>query len=107
MNKKEFISIWIDNALTKTKKINKIASSSYGLKHICEESIGMYVSNDEIKESMIEKGFLADKKNLNWSFNISSKINKVVFDFRLGDQYSDINRCFRGININVKNNATT
>ena len=55
--KKEYIKQWVENALTRTKNVNSNASSSYGLKHICESSIGVYVSNQEIIDVMTELGF--------------------------------------------------
>jgi len=91
--KKEYIKNWILNALTPTKKINKITASSYGLKHICEGSIGIYVSNEEIIDAMIELGFIYDG-DLNYYFNISKIINDVVFKEKLGSNYDNENRTF-------------
>lgn len=103
MNKEKMIDLWIENALSKTKNVNKNASSSYGLKHFCEESIGVYVSNDEMKNAMIDFGFISDKKGVNWHFNISKKINRIIFKNKLSNLYSDKNRVFTGKEIFIEN----
>lgn len=90
--KKELIKKWCELALTKTKAINYKAPSSYGLKHYCESSIGDYISNDEIKEVMIELGFNSDLK-LNSSYNISKIINRVLL-ISGKKMYSNDNRVF-------------
>ena len=93
--KKEYIKQWVENALTRTKNVNQRAASSYGLKHYCEESIGEYVSNQEMIDILTELGF--DKKRYagpNYVFNISKIINKVVFENRLGREYSNSNRVY-------------
>lgn len=80
MEKKDYIKAWVKNALTKTKNVNQNASSSYGLKHYCEDSIGEYVSNDEMKEVMKELGFISKtENNINELYNISKRINRVIF----------------------------
>lgn len=95
MTKKDYIKKWIENALTKTVKVNPNSSTSYGLKHYCEQSIGYYVSNEEMKENMKELGFLFEKCNrVNEYYNISIVVNKVVFTQKLGNQYKDIDRSF-------------
>jgi hypothetical protein len=93
--KNEFIKMWAEAALTKTKCINQRAASSYGLKHYGEESIGEYVSNQEMIDILTELGF--DKKRYagpNYLFNISKIINKVIFKNRLGREYSNSNRVY-------------
>ena len=93
--KNEFIKMWAEAALTKTKCINQRASSSYGLKHYCEESIGEYVSNQEMIDVLTELGF--NKKRYvgpNYVFNISKIINKVVFKNRLGRMYNNTSRIY-------------
>lgn len=84
--KEDYIQKWIENALTKTKNINNKAPSSYGLKHICERAIGVYVSNDEMKKAMKRNGFIS-KASLNEQYNISNNITMVVFKKPLGKQY--------------------
>jgi hypothetical protein len=87
-SKKEYIKKWIELALKKTKNTNKLAPSSYGLKHLCESSIGVYVSNHEMKQCMNEMGFKSVLQNgVNEIYNISSNINNVVFINKLGNFY--------------------
>jgi hypothetical protein len=100
--KKDYIKKWCELALTKTKNINPKTSSSYGLKHCCEESIGLYVSNQEIIETMEELGFMKKSDGVNCKFNISKIVNKVVFENKLGKEYSNNNRQYhpRSLTIN-------
>jgi hypothetical protein len=92
--KKEYIKQWVENALTRTKNVNPNASGSYGLKHICESSIGVYVSNQEIIDVMTELGFEKRKQGINYDFNISKIVNKVVFKNKLAETYNDIYRTY-------------
>jgi hypothetical protein len=86
--KKDYIKKWCELALKEVNNINQSAPSSYGLKHYCEDSIGEYVSNNEIIQVMEELGYNSKKYyNINYNYNISKIINKVVFSKRLGDQY--------------------
>ena len=72
VSKKDYVKKWCELALVRTKNINTRASSSYGLKHYCEQSIGVYVSNQEIIEVMEELGFIKQRCNgVNYQFNIS------------------------------------
>lgn len=91
--KKEYIKAWCENALRPVKNINNNAPSSYGLKHICEQSIGVYVSNDEFKEVMKELKF-KHTKGINHNYNISKIIDRVVFSKKLGNLYDDSCRGF-------------
>lgn len=94
--KNEFIKKWVESALTKTKNVNRISASSYKLKHICEESIGVYVSNQEMIDTLKELGFEMKiiKGTPNYLFNISSIIKRVVFKTKLGNQYNNTTRHF-------------
>jgi hypothetical protein len=87
--RKQYIKQWAENALTMTKNVNSKAPSSYGLKHICENSIGVYVSNKEIIDVMTELGFDKKKYGINCDFNISKIVNKVVFKNKLSETYKD------------------
>lgn len=88
--KKEYIKKWCELALKEIKTINFSAPSSYGLKHYCENSIGTYVSNSEIIEVMNELGYNSRVfYGINYNYNISVIVNKVVFNKRLGNQYSN------------------
>jgi hypothetical protein len=93
--KKQYIKKWCENALIRTKTINAKSSSSYGLKHICEGAIGVYVSNEEIIECMESLGFIKRRQiGYNFQFNISIIINNVVFKDKLDTLYSNEYRCF-------------
>jgi hypothetical protein len=92
--KTEYIKKWVENALTRTKNVNSNAPSSYGLKHLCEDSIGVYVSNQEIIDVMTELGFKKKKVTVNYDFNISKIVNKVLFKNKLGSCYSCNYRVF-------------
>ena len=92
--KREYIKKWVENALTRTKNVNSNASGSYGLKHICEDAIGVYVSNKEIIDIMTELGFKKKIEGVNYDFNISKIVNKVVFKSKLSETYKDNNRVY-------------
>ena len=93
--KNEFIKKWVQSALKKTKNINFNALSSYGLKHICEDSIGVYVSNREMTNVLTDLGFEKKTKNgVNYHFNISIRVKRVEFNNKLGNQYNNENRHF-------------
>jgi len=93
--RRQYIKIWCETALTKRKTINVKSNSSYGLKHICEGAIGVYVSNEEIIECMESLGFIKRRQiGSNFQFNISKIVNNVVFKDRLGLLYSNEYRCF-------------
>jgi hypothetical protein len=88
--KKEYIKKWCELALKEIKTINYSAPSSYGLKHYCENSIGIYVSNKEIIEVMNELDYNSRVfYGINHNYNISVIVNKVVFSKRLGREYSN------------------
>lgn len=88
--KKDYIKKWCELALKEIKTINYSAPSSYGLKHYCENSIGIYVSNSEIIEVMKELGYNSRVfYGINHNYNISVIVNKVVFSKRLCNQYSN------------------
>jgi hypothetical protein len=46
--------------------------TSYGLKHIAERDLGMYISNDSFIEAMQQQGFKAQRINYspNYYFNV-------------------------------------
>lgn len=50
-------------------------NTSYGLKHLFEESTnGFYITNGQFKGAMVKNGYnVKDKNALNWHFNISKK----------------------------------
>jgi hypothetical protein len=77
--KQDAIISWVEGNIPQRKTINhKI--SSYGLKHICEQAVGFYVSNGEMKGAMLKAGFVAgNRRRINWSFNISQKFLRGLY----------------------------
>lgn len=66
---------WIESNCVQRKSMN-INHSSYGLKHIAEEGIHEYVSNEELIGAMIKSGYkLKQVSALNAIFNISERSN--------------------------------
>lgn len=64
---------WISANLEPTKTINR-RHTSYGLKHLAENRLGFYVSNDDMKAAMLACGFEAKQvSELNCSYNISER----------------------------------
>jgi hypothetical protein len=100
MKKKDYIKLWCSLALIRTKKVNQFANSSYGLKHKCEDSIGVYVSNEEMKEVMNELGFQSKCDGINCYYNISKVVNRVIFKEKIGQIYDD---SIRGYDSKAKN----
>lgn len=69
----EKIKCFIVENIGRIKTINR-EISSYGIKHIIEDSVGEYVSNGECIKAFIELGFnVAEQQGgLNAYFNVSS-----------------------------------
>jgi len=71
----------IERKFKKIKTINSI-SSSYGIKHEVERSLGFYISNGELILSMIVLGFsyrrLTGNASINCFFNVSTKSLKSI-----------------------------
>lgn len=73
---------WIRFMFNHKKNINKVRSS-YGLKHLCEETLGFYVHNDAIKKAMLLENFIAETGTVNWNFNISGEVtSKKIKKFK-------------------------
>lgn len=48
--------------------------SSYGIKHILQRDIGVYLTNNEFKDAMLLCGFYpVEEGKLNWTYRISKK----------------------------------
>lgn len=75
--KQKALVIWC-SSISKTKNINKLGKSSYGLKHVFEYSEnGFYITNGMFKGAMIEAGF-EHTDGINWYFNYSHKSLKAI-----------------------------
>ena len=69
---------WAESRLVKMKTKHTCVTS-YGLKHICEKTIGQYVSNDDMKAAMILCGFTSyDKNKLNQFYNVTKRSVKAA-----------------------------
>lgn len=69
---------WAESRLVKMKT-KTTCVTSYGLKHICEKTIGQYVSNDDMKAAMILCGFTSyDKNKLNQFYNVTKRSVKAA-----------------------------
>jgi hypothetical protein len=67
------VKVWRkQSTLFRRQSINR-RISSYGLKHIAERDLGMYISNDSFIEAMRQQGFKAQKikETPNYFFNVS------------------------------------
>lgn len=73
-NKQDILLKWINENLDPRKTIN-MDISSYGLKHIFENSKdGFYITNGEFKGAMLMSGYkIKNPNDINWYFNISQK----------------------------------
>lgn len=49
-------------------------ATSYGLKHILEKELGLYLTNNQFKDAMMKCGYYPTQANeLNWHYRISAK----------------------------------
>lgn len=62
---------WICQHCKQIKTENK-KHTSYGLKHMLESDIGVYMTNNQFKHAMLIAGFRpVNERMLNWTFRIS------------------------------------
>ena len=72
-NIQQKVSDWIFGKLRKRATPN-YNHSSYELKHLIESELGIYLTNNQMKDAMLQEGFRPVKENeLNWHFYISQK----------------------------------
>lgn len=70
---RETLLDWIRVHIHKSSYINH-KRTSYSLKHLFQEETGIYVTNNQFKDAMIELDFYpADPDELNWHYAISEK----------------------------------
>ena len=68
----EYVYGWIDSHIISSKRVNN-KENSYSLKHKVENwaSDDLYITNNQFKDAMLNKGFLpVDEKELNWRYRI-------------------------------------
>ena len=79
----ELVLEWVKKYIRPYEQCNiNYSHSSYGLKHIVEENIGMYVNNGVFKVAMAKLGFGISHKYsyLNPSYNIDEKFFRAFPD---------------------------
>jgi hypothetical protein len=63
------------------RKTPLYGSSSYGIKHILQRDTGVYCTNNQFKDAMMQSGFMpVDEHELNWHYCISKR--SPAFDWR-------------------------
>lgn len=69
---------WISMKIKERKSAN-YGYSSYSLKHILEQEIGIYMTNNQFKDAMLHMGHIPVKEeDLNWYFRIENVVNNHV-----------------------------
>ena len=69
----DIVLSWIRNNFL-PRKTELTGSTSYGLKHILQSDMGIYLTNNEFKDAMMMCGFNPVNPNkLNWTYRISKK----------------------------------
>ena len=64
---------WIKNNLIHRNSPN-LCYTSYGLKHILERDLNIYLTNNQFKDAMLMCEFFpVDHRNVNWCYFISQK----------------------------------
>lgn len=70
---RERVISWINENLLPIASPNG-KHTSYGIKHIIQKEIGIYLTNNQFKDAMLECGFEpVEVDALNWVFRISEK----------------------------------
>ena len=65
------VSDWIFANIRRRESPN-YEHDSYQLKHLIEKELGVYLTNNQMKDAMLNEGFFPVKENeLNWHFFIS------------------------------------
>ena len=61
---------WIKDNIRSDKKILR-GHTSYGMKHLMEHDLGLYLTNNEFKDAMLLSGYKpVDPNELNWRYRI-------------------------------------
>lgn len=72
-SEQEIVRDWISKNLYPRKTVLS-DRTSYGLKHILQRDIGIYLTNNEFKDAMLLAGYEpANPNELNWHYAISKK----------------------------------
>lgn len=72
-DKQLIVLAWIKSSILPIKSINR-ERSSYGIKHLLRDEVGIYVSNNQFKDAMMICGFQpVNARELNWEYRISKR----------------------------------
>lgn len=64
---------WIAESIT-PRKTPLDGHTSYGIKHLLHRDTGIYLTNNEFKDAMLQAGYEpVDPNQLNWHYHISKK----------------------------------
>lgn len=70
---RERVLAWIKNGIM-PRKTPLYDRTSYGIKHVMQRQTGIYVTNNQFKEAMLECGYApVDENEYNWVYHISKK----------------------------------
>ena len=70
---REKVISWINENILPIASPNR-KHTSYGIKHIIQSDLGIYLTNNQFKDAMLECGFEpVEVDTLNWEFRISEK----------------------------------
>jgi hypothetical protein len=65
------VSEWINAHIKPSKRIYPYVTS-YGLKHMLDHDINIYLTNNQFKDAMLLAGFYpVDENELNWKYRIT------------------------------------
>lgn len=69
----ETVRRWIRENIV-PRKTPTMTHSSYGMKHILEHDTGIYLTNNQFKDAMMDCGYMpVDENKLNWNYCISER----------------------------------
>ena len=85
---REIVAEWIAAMIRPAKSRNR-HRTSYGIKHILQGDTGIYLTNNEFKDAMLQAGYEpCDQNELNWTYKISNTSNAFnITTWRKRNQY--------------------
>jgi hypothetical protein len=73
LEEQEIVKDWIYNNIW-ARKTPMYKNTSYGIKHLLQSDVGIYLTNNEFKDAMLACGFKpVDQNALNWAYCISKR----------------------------------
>lgn len=75
---------WVEKYCIRMKTYNR-QRTSYGLKHILDKAVKVYMSNNQFKDLMLLHGFKPENKfDLNWCFQIQERpLKNLIKELRI------------------------